>query len=420
MKFIRLFGIFIFAIFLAGFLSTQLNIGGRGGQTGRNSNQGHTSSETTASTTASSTLATSTVTSSSTSTTISTAASPVISTVEPSVTTSQDASASGEVSSSQNGDVTGGGATNETYTGFACPSACGKLHVDGTKLKDENGNVVQLKGISTHGLAWFPSYVNNDLFSELRNDWNCNLIRLALYTEEYGGYCAGGDKESLKELVKDGVNYATHNDMYVIIDWHILSDNNPNTHKDEAKTFFAEMAELYKDYNNVLYEICNEPNGGTTWADIKSYALEVIPVIRGIDDDAIIIVGTPQWSQKVNEAAADPISDYDNIMYTLHFYADTHKDDLRNTCKNAINDGIAIFITEYGICDASGGGSINYEEAQKWVDLMDEFDISSASWNLSNKAETCAIISSSVSKTSGFTKDDLSDDGKWLYEMMTK
>ena len=53
---------------------------------------------------------------------------------------------------------------------------------------------------------------------------------------------------------------------------HILSDNNPNTNKESAKEFFAEMAEKYADYNNVLYEICNEPNGGTSWSDIKSYA----------------------------------------------------------------------------------------------------------------------------------------------------
>ena len=41
-------------------------------------------------------------------------------------------------------------------------------------------------------------------------------------------------------------------DLYVIIDWHILSDNNPNIHKEEAKAFFTEMAIEYKNVNEEL------------------------------------------------------------------------------------------------------------------------------------------------------------------------
>ncbi len=223
----------------------------------------------------------------------------------------------------------------------------------------------------------------------------------------------------MKELVKSGVEYATELGMYVIIDWHILSDSNPNTHKDEAKAFFAEMAELYAGYDNVLYEICNEPNGGTSWSDIKSYAGEVIPVIRSYDNDGIIIVGTPNWSQYVDQAAADPITGYENIMYALHFYAATHTDSLRSTMISAINAGLPIFVTEYGICDASGNGAIDENQANQWVSVMNEYGISYVAWNLSNKAETSAILNSGCGKTAGFTADDLSASGKWLYEMLT-
>lgn len=295
----------------------------------------------------------------------------------------------------------------------------GSLHVEGTKLTDSSGAPVQLKGISTHGLAWFPDYVNRECFRQLKEDWNVNIIRLAMYTAEYGGYCNGGDQNALKELIKNGVEYATELGMYVIIDWHILSDSNPNTHKDEAKAFFAEMAELYAGYDNVLYEICNEPNGGTSWSDIKSYAEEVIPMIRSYDNDGIIIVGTPNWSQYVDQAAADPISGYENIMYSLHFYAATHTDSLRSTMISAINAGLPIFVTEYGICDASGNGAIDENQANQWVSTMNEYGISYVAWNLSNKAETSAILSSGCSKFSGFTEDDLSASGKWLYEMLT-
>lgn len=299
------------------------------------------------------------------------------------------------------------------------PSNSGRLHVDGIDIKNENGEKVQLKGLSTHGLAWYPSYVNNDLFHEFRNEWNCNVIRLAMYTEEYGGYVSGGNRKELKELIDSGVRLARDNDMYAIIDWHILSDGNPNKNKDAAKEFFKEVSDNYKYYNNVIYEICNEPNGGTKWKDIKAYAEEVIPVIRENDESAIILVGTPNWSQFVDEAAKDPIEGYDNIMYTLHFYADTHKDDLRKTMTKALKDGLPIFVSEYGICDASGNGAINEKEAQKWMDLMDKYNISSCAWNISNKGETSAIFGSWTDKTHGFKSDDLSPSGKWVYSMLT-
>ena len=304
-------------------------------------------------------------------------------------------------------------------SGKEYPSTAGALQVNGTQLTDENGVAVQLKGISTHGLAWFPAYVNEDCFRQFREEWNVNVMRLAMYTAENGGYCSGGDQNQLKELIHNGVSYATSLDMYVIIDWHILSDNNPNTKKESAKEFFAEMAEKYAGYNNVLYEICNEPNGGTSWSDIKSYAEEVIGVIRSYDEDGIIIVGTPNWSQYVDQAAADPITGYDNIMYALHFYAATHKESLRNTMTAAIDAGLPIFVTEYGICDASGNGAIDENQANQWVSTMNSYGVSYVAWNLSNKGETSAMINSSCNKTSGFTESDLSASGKWLYQMLT-
>ena len=294
-----------------------------------------------------------------------------------------------------------------------------KLHVEGAKLCDENGNQVQLRGISTHGLAWFSQFVNEASVRELKETWEIDVFRLAMYTAEYGGYCTGGDKEALKKLVKEGVEYATANDLYVIIDWHILSDNNPNTYKEESKAFFDEMSELYKDYPNVIFEICNEPNGGTSWKDVKSYAEEVIKVIRDNGADNIVIVGTPNWSQYVDQAAADPITSYDNIMYALHYYAATHKEDLRKKMVNAYNAGLPIFVSEYSICDASGNGAIDYEQASAWVEEMDRYGISYVAWSLCNKNETSALIKSSCSKTSGFAWDDLSDTGKWLFEVLT-
>lgn len=293
------------------------------------------------------------------------------------------------------------------------------LHLDGTQLCDEAGNPIQLRGISTHGLAWFPQYVNEECFRMFKEEWNANIVRLAMYTAENGGYCTDGDKEALKQLVKDGVEYATNVGLYVIIDWHVLNDQNPNTYKEDALVFFKEMSAEYKDYTNVIYEVCNEPNGGVSWQEVKAYAEEVIEVIRENDDDAMIIVGTPNWSQYVDQAAADPITTSDNIMYALHFYAATHKENLRTQMKNAVNNGLPVFVSEYGICDASGNGDIDEKQANAWVEAMDDLGISYVAWSLSNKNETSAIINSNCSKSAGFTKDDLSASGRWLYEMLT-
>ncbi len=296
----------------------------------------------------------------------------------------------------------------------------GKLSVKGTDIVDANGDKFQLKGPSTHGIAWFPDYVSYDTFKTFRDDWGANMIRIAMYTDENGGYCSGGDKAYLKGLVDDGVKAATDLGMYVIVDWHILHDLNPQVNKADAIDFFEEMSAKYKDYDNVIFEICNEPNGGTSWSDVKSYAEEVIPVIRANCPDAIIIVGTPNWSQDVDIAANDPVTGYDNIMYAVHFYATTHKDNIRNKAQTALDKGIPVFISECSICDASGNGAIDYGEADKWFSFIDDNNLSYAVWNISNKDETSSLISSSCNKTSGWSDDELSETGKWFKELMSK
>lgn len=301
---------------------------------------------------------------------------------------------------------------------LARPSQNGALSVNGTQLVDEKGQAVQLRGISTHGIAWFPDFVNQDAVMQLSKDWGANLFRIAMYTDENSGYCTDGDKEKLKALVTDGVEYAKQADMYVIVDWHILHDSNPLTHKAEALQFFKEMTEKLKGEKHVLYEICNEPNSGCSWEDIKTYANEVIPVIRENTPDAVILVGTPTWSQEIDKPQNDPISGYDNIMYTLHFYAATHKEDLRSKMVNAVEAGTPVFVSEYGLCDASGNGGNDLGQAQSWIDTMDQHGISYAVWSFCNKEETSALIASSCRKTSDFTREDLSESGKWIYDML--
>lgn len=314
-----------------------------------------------------------------------------------------------EASSEEQGETQ---APSVVQTVRARPSTAGALRVDGSQLVDKDGSPVVLFGVSTHGLAWFPQYVNADLFQEL-SGWGANVMRLALYTGEYGGWCTGGDRTALRTLVLDGVEHATAADQYVIVDWHILSDNDPWQHIDDAKAFFSDISSALGDRDNVIYEVCNEPNGATTWEGVRSYAKEVIPLIRANDPDAIIIVGTPEWSQRVDAAVQDPL-DEENVMYALHFYAATHKDDLRNRMASAVDAGLPIFVSEFGICDASGNGAIDEASADQWLATMDELGVSRVMWNLSNKDESSAMIQSGCDKVSGLSDGDLSQAGRWL------
>ena len=286
----------------------------------------------------------------------------------------------------------------------------GRLSVNETKIVNKDGQNFIIQGVSTHGIAWFPQYINYESFKTLRDDFNVNTIRLAMYSDRNAGY-----KEELHEKVSEGVEYAKQLGMYVIIDWHILNDNNPNQNKESAKAFFTEMANKYKDYDNVLYEICNEPNGNVTWnEDIRPYAEEMIGLIRGIDDKAIIIVGTPNWSQDVDIASENPVTGYNNIVYALHYYAATHKDDLRNKLKNALGNGLPVLVSEFGICDASGNGNIDEGEADKWISMLKENGIGYVCWNLSNKDESSALLKSTTDSVSNWTEDQLSQEGIWL------
>ena len=291
-------------------------------------------------------------------------------------------------------------------------------------MVDQNGVPTQLRGASTHGMHWFPQYVNQNAFQTLRDDWGINMVRLVCYPRDVGsvGYLTGGDstKQQLDTLIQNGVDYATKLGMYALVDWHVHAYN-PNEYLKEAKIFFTKYATMYKDHDNVLYEICNEPTG-TNWysgngKDLYTYCSEVIKTIRDIDPDAIIICGTNTWSQDVDQVAAKPMKalGYENIMYTCHFYSATHKEDLMKKVRQATKDGTPIFVTEFGICSADGNGSYDAENADRWIALLDELNISFACWSYSNCNEKSAYFKSSCSNAGGdWTADDLTTTGKWL------
>ena len=296
----------------------------------------------------------------------------------------------------------------------------GQLSVKNGQLVDKNGKGYQLRGMSTHGLTWFPEFVNESAFKTLRDDWNTNVVRLAMYVDEWGnGQCYMGNKSGSLELLEKGVDICIKLDMYVIIDWHVLNPGDPSKYTNEAKSFFETVSKRYAKYPNVIYEICNEPNGGASWSgNIKPYAEKIIPVIRKNAPNTVIIVGTPTWSQEIDKPLSDPLS-YKNVMYAFHFYAATHAG-LRSNVENCVAQGLPVFVSEFGTCDASGGGANDFNETQKWLSYFDKQGISYCNWSICNKDETCSALRPGTSANGNWSESDLTENGKWMRNWFRK
>lgn len=308
----------------------------------------------------------------------------------------------------------------ESFDGKDRPSSRGHLQVVDNQLCGEDGLPVMLRGISSLGLPMAERYITDDTFKEISELMGANVFRLAMYTWGVGtvGYCTGGDKNRLRQTVENGVEYAKNHDMYAIIDWHILEDKDPNRYIEEAKEFFAIEAEKFKDYDNVIYEICNEPNG-VEWSDIRKYAEVIIPIIREKDPDSLILVGTPNWSQDVDKAADEPL-EFDNILYSLHFYSATHKQELRDKAKYALTHGIGIFVSEYGITASSGNLPYDIEEADTWISFLEDNKVSYVMWEFSMAPEASAAIRADCLKIKDFELSDFSQAGIWLIDTIAK
>lgn len=210
-------------------------------------------------------------------------------------------------------------------SGFA--TTHGKLKLGGkntVQLVDAAGAPVQLMGMSTHGISWFPACYSKASLEYIVKHWGINVIRAAMYVKNYAA------KPSVEDAVFNMVTWAEELGIYVIVDWHILTPGDPTYYTTgagkasaDAVAWWQKIATKYKGKSHVLYEIANEPNG-VTWNTVKAYHDTVIPAIRAIDPETIILAGTPTWSQDIHSAFANPVNDPHNVMYSFHFYAGTH------------------------------------------------------------------------------------------------
>jgi endoglucanase len=281
----------------------------------------------------------------------------------------------------------------------------GQLSIKGTKLVDKNGNPVQLKGMSLFWSQEIGKYYNYSAIKWLRDDWKCTIIRAAMAVEN-GGYLTNPELE--KQKVDSAVSAAIQLGLYILIDWH---DHHGQRHTAQSQKFFAEIARKYGKYPNIIYELYNEPLKTVSWADsIKPYHEAVISTIRKYDTKNIIVCGTPTWSQDVDEASLNPIKG-ENIAYSLHYYASTHKQELRDKAEVAINNGIALFVTEFGTVFANGDGDLNYEESRLWWAFCDKHQLSWCNWSVCDKKESSAALKPGASATGGWASDMLNPSG---------
>jgi endoglucanase len=289
----------------------------------------------------------------------------------------------------------------------------GQLSVQGTQLTDKNNNPIVLRGMSFGWHSMWPRFYNEKAVSWLKKDFNCNVVRAAMGIE-LGEKAYIKDSLFSKQKIEAVIKGAIKADIYVIVDWH-----SHNVNLKEAKAFFAEVSKKYSKYPNIIYEVFNEPDY-ETWPEVKAYAEEVIKVIRHNDPDNIILVGSPHWDQDVNLPASDPIKGFNNIMYTMHFYAATHGKELRNRTDEAIKSGLPIFISESAGMEATGDGPLNIKAWEEYIDWMESRKLSWVTWSVSDKDETCSVLKKTAKSEGKWKDEDLKESGIKVREYLRR
>jgi endoglucanase len=288
----------------------------------------------------------------------------------------------------------------------------GQLSVQGARLVSASGAPVVLRGKAFGWDNWWPQYYNADVVQWLRDDWCVDVVRPAMGIEPGGAYLEnpGASKRRIMTVVEAAIEAG----VYVIIDWHAH-----HLHRAEAVAFFSEMAARYGKHPHVIYEIFNEPEKDQTWPEVKDYATAVIAAIRRHDPDNLVIVGSPEWDQRIDAVAADPLKGQTNVAYSVHFYAGTHGQWLRDRTQAAIDAGIPVFVSESSGAEASGQGKNDYEQWKAWVDFMEKNQVSWLNYSVSDKAgETISVLKPGARAAGGWTDDELTESGRHVRKLL--
>ena len=281
----------------------------------------------------------------------------------------------------------------------------GKLGVKGNTIVDKDGSPIALHGMSMY--CWGPQgaqFYNASAINHLAQDWKCTVIRIAVLPRDY-------KRNPINEIskVRTVMDACIANGIYAVVDWHSMAGAQNDVAS--AQAFFATLAAAYGNTPNIMYEPWNEPVQ-ESWPVIKAYHEAIISKIRAIDPDNLIICGSRHWDQECAEASRNPITSSTNIAYSIHFYAATHRQSLRDSGSAALKNGIALFATEYGTSSASGGGVYDPAEAQLWWTWLDANNVSCANWSVAALDETSAAFQPGASFTGPWPDALLKPSGK--------
>ena len=286
----------------------------------------------------------------------------------------------------------------------------GALTVKEGKLLDQNGEVVVLRGMSLFWSQWMPQFYNEKAVQWLVDDWNVTILRAAMAVEQ-DGYLQNPAQEKAK--IFRVIDACIAANIYVVVDWH---DHNAVDHEAQAIAFFKEVAEKYGTYPHVIYETYNEPLNTHSWAQVKKYHEAVVREIRKIDPDNLILLGSSSWDQAVDEASLSPLEGFDNLAYTFHFYASDphHQEQLRTRANTAIKNGLCLFVSEWGVSESSGDGLFDVEKTDRWLQWVEENQLSWCVWSIADKQETSAALQPRASGEGGWQEDHLTPGGKYI------
>lgn len=269
-----------------------------------------------------------------------------------------------------------------------------------------------MRGMSLYWSQWDSGakFYNADAVGWLVQDWGAQIVRAAMGVEDRG-YLANPELEASR--VEFVVSAAISLGIYVIVDWHA---HRAEEHTDEAAAFFEAMAGKYRDVPNVLFETYNEPELEQNWSTVlKPYHERLVKAIRAQNNDNLIIMGSRCWCKCVDEAAEDPVPG-DNLAYTLHFYAGNEFDgeSVRTRARAAMERGVALFATEWGVCHPVEQDRKDFQESQVWLNFFSEHGISDLNWAISDKAEGCAALLPGASPTGHWGASQLSESGAYI------
>ncbi len=281
----------------------------------------------------------------------------------------------------------------------------GRIRFADGALRDLRGETIVLRGVSLFWSQWEPEYFTPETIAWLARDWRIDVVRVPVAAMDPGYLSTPREELRKAHLVIDA---AIRAGLYVVVDWH---GHQPHTRR--AIEFFEAISAAYGNDPHLLYEPCNEPAAGFEWPEIARHHAAVADTIRANAPDAPLILGVPHFCTAMDVATAMP-ADIDNAAYAFHFYAASHREGLRAKLELALENGLSIFVTEWGLGEATGDGILDPDEAGRWLAFLNAHRVSHINWSICDKREACAALMPGAPPAGRWRRGHLSASGRFV------